>query len=569
MRERGVTRATEVTAAKESLQAARSLDTVVVVGKESVGKSQLISSLTGTFPATASLRGTTVSCEIYRHGDRSFVDTPGILRDSDSVTTSLALSRLDMTNRVLLVISSTHLDDDLAEMLPLVQGKSGAIAATFWDLAKERGVRQSTLLELEMSVGVPIVAVDARRLTTKDRAELSTALETPGRFEVEAPETRVGWTIEPPACVFERAIVGRLLSLFLLFAPAILAVLCANGAADLLYPEVGAFLAPALERIAGWPSPWSQILGGSYGFVAMGPFLLLYALPTVISFSLLLAVYKASGLIDRVTVSLDPLVLPFGLSGRDLVRVVMGFGCNVPAVINSRACSGCSRGACVSAISFGAACSYQLPATLAVFVAAGMPWMGLVYLALLTSTTLIYLRLTVPKVARARSNRLKLAGRTFLQRPRPAAVAREAWTVIYQFLTLALPVFALICVGAALLEWLGVISWLGERLSPVMALFGLPGEAAVAIILGAIRKDGIAIGLLDADWGALKIPGLNGVQVLTVVYLAGVLLPCLVTQIAVIREMSFSFAWKMLLRQAVTAAFFALAIAWGGALLFH
>ena len=64
-------------------------------------------------------------------------------------------------------------------------------------------------------------------------------------------------------------------------------------------------------------------------------------MPTVILYALFLGAYKASGLVERITVALHPLLRPFGLSGRDLVRVIMGFGCNVPAVINTRACSSC------------------------------------------------------------------------------------------------------------------------------------------------------------------------------------------------------------------------------------
>ena len=52
---------------------------------------------------------------------------------------------------------------------------------------------------------------------------------------------------------------------------------------------------------------------------------------------------------ERITVALQTLLRPFGLSGRDLLRVIMGFGCNVPAVISTRACSSCSRQACMSA----------------------------------------------------------------------------------------------------------------------------------------------------------------------------------------------------------------------------
>ena len=79
--------------------------------------------------------------------------------------------------------------------------------------------------------------------------------------------------------------------------------------------------------------------------------------------------------------------------------------------------------------------------------------------------------------------------------------------------------------------------------------FNLPPEAAIAVVLGAVRKDGLAIGLLDGDWATLKVPLESSVQVLTAVYLAGVLLPCLVTVLAVVREMRANFAIKMIGRQ--------------------
>ena len=117
---------------------------------------------------------------------------------------------------------------------------------------------------------------------------------------------------------------------------------------------------------------------------------------------------------------------PLGLSGRDLVRVVMGFGCNVPAVISMRACSSCSRGTCISAIAFGAACSYQLGATLGVFAAAGLPYLILPYLLFLSATTLAYVRLTAPREARSPLNLLLSEGRNFLQWPGPSAIWRES-----------------------------------------------------------------------------------------------------------------------------------------------
>ena len=57
-------------------------------------------------------------------------------------------------------------------------------------------------------------------------------------------------------------------------------------------------------------------------------------------------------------------------------------------------------------------------------------------------------------------------------------------------------------------------------------------------------------------------------QVLTAVYLAGVLLPCLVTLYTIGREMRWKFALKLCVRQMAWASGFSLVIAWVGALLF-
>ncbi len=59
--------------------------TFTVVGKESVGKSQLIASLTGAFPSVENLPGSTVSVQRYRGETFTLIDTPGILGTNKGV----------------------------------------------------------------------------------------------------------------------------------------------------------------------------------------------------------------------------------------------------------------------------------------------------------------------------------------------------------------------------------------------------------------------------------------------------------------------------------------------------
>ena len=538
--------------------------TYVVAGKESVGKSLLIASLTGKAASSSNFRGTTISVDKYQHGNTTFLDTPGIVRDSDSITVRMTLRELKENEFVILVVQATNMDEDLEELLPLAEGKDGIIIVTFRDKVSGLSNAEAAFEKLKAKAGVPVIPVNARAMPYSDKSAIEDALLSPGRFVPWPSNEKIGLRVSPGRNVFEIPVLGQIISILLLFLPAWIAVQNANRLADSLYDSLAGALAPLLAIVNAWSGPLSAVFGGDYGLFAMFPFLFLYAVPTVIIFSVILAVYKSSGLIDRLTVSLHPLLLPFGISGRDLVRVVMGFGCNVPAVINTRSCSACSRGACISAISFGSACSYQLPATLAVFGAAGMAYLAPYYLALLAVTTLVYLRITVPREARLQTNRLRLAGRDFLQWPQMKDLWRESRQVIEQFFVLALPVFFLICVAAALMQWLGLLDFLSSALAPVMSLFNLPGQAAPALILGSIRKDGIAIGLLNGGFDSLKVPLGGAVEVLTVVYLAGVLLPCLVTSLTIAREQSAAFALKLMARQAAAASCFALLIAWGG-----
>jgi Fe2+ transport system protein B len=258
---------------------------------------------------------------------------------------------------------------------------------------------------------------------------------------------------------------------------------------------------------------------------------------------------------------LHPLLRPFGLSGRDLVRVIMGFGCNVPAVINTRACASCTRQTCMGAIAFGSACSYQFGATLAVFSAASLPWLVVPYLLYLGLTTLIYTRLISPKAARSPQNSLVIEHRTFLEKPRLPVIWREAKGTLQQFFTNAMPIFGVISAIASVLDWLGVMPALAAVINPLMGIFRLPAEAALPVILASIRKDGL---LLFAEPETLSL--LAPSQILTGVYLAGVLLPCLVTALTIAREQSWPFALKLIGRQALAAVVFSLMLSWSGIL---
>ncbi|CCQ52930.1 MULTISPECIES: nucleoside recognition domain-containing protein [Crocosphaera] len=537
-------------------------DCVVVIGKENTGKSQLIASLTGKSAYSDNFRGSTIACETYQSEAYTFIDTPGILYRSDTVTTRQALRQLQENDTVLLVVKATDVDQDLADLLPLVADKRGIVVITFWDKLFSTTHNQKVVREWSKTSNLSIVTVDARYLTAQQQNFIVEALRQPHTFPIEWIPQRAGWHIQPQPTLLEHRNLGWLVAIALLLIPAIIAVWGANSFATIVDPVMQGVIASIIEPLSQLPIWLREILIGQYGLVTMGPLLFIWAMPTVVLYALFLGAYKASGLVERITITLDPLLRKFGLSGRDLVRVIMGFGCNVPAVINTRSCSSCSRGTCISAIAFGSACSYQFGATLGVFSAANLTYLVVPYLLYLTATTLIYTRIISSSTAKSTQNALVIEGRAFLEFPRWSVIWREAKSTIQQFLFNAIPIFVIITIIASLLNWLGVIATLANIINPLMGWFNLPPEASLPIVLASIRKDGL---LLFAEPETLAM--LTPLQVLTGVYLAGVLLPCLVTLLTIMQEKSSRFALLLLGKQAIAAIIFSLFLAWGGLLI--
>jgi len=537
-------------------------DSIVVIGKESTGKSQLIASLTGKSAYSGNFRGSTLTCDTYQSEAYTFIDTPGILYRSDSITTKKTLRQLQENDTVLLVVKATDVDRDLADLLPLISDKRGVVAITFWDKVRPTVHVQQVIKTWSEVSNLTIVTVDARYLTTEQKDYILASLQEPNTFPSQWIPTIAGWQIQPQPTLLEHPHLGWLVAISLLLIPAIIAVWGANSFATLTDPIVQSAISPIIESLSQLPIWLREILIGRYGLVTMGPLLFIWAMPTVILYALFLGAYKASGLIERITITLDPLLRPFGLSGRDLVRVIMGMGCNVPAVINTRACSSCSRGTCISAIAFGSACSYQFGATLGVFSAANLPHLIIPYLLYLTASTLIYTYFISSSTAKSTQNSLVIEGRAFLEFPRWSVIWREANATINQFLFNAIPIFLVITVIASLLNWLGIIATLANIINPMMGLFNLPPQASLPIVLASIRKDGILL-FAEPETFAMLTP----LQVLTGVYLAGVLLPCLVTLLTIMREQSARFALLMLGKQVIAAISFSLLLAWGGFLI--
>ncbi len=541
---------------------------IVLAGLESVGKSALFRGLTGQVTGDeANFRGSTVVCRKCRVPDCGceVVDTPGIRLVGDAQTTQTALAATQEADAVLLVARGTHAVSEVETLLRELdlQQKRTALAITFQDKAPEQ--IQTLAQVYRERLGIPVVVVNARELDQEGRGRVLAAIQSAAQMKAVQPTGGVQQggglhplAVQPETTPFEHKIVGpwlALLSMGLMFALPVYAAYVFASWAQPLVDELA--ITPLKAAAASWPQLAQVLLTGGYGIITLGWYSFLWAFPVVLLISLSVALAEETGWKDRITAALDPWLRHIGLSGRDLIPVLTGFGCNVVAVFQSRSCSKCSRAACVSMIGFGSACSYQIGASLSLFGAAGHPTLFFPYLAALLAVGALHTRLW--HGALVDEGVQLLQERSFLQRPSPRAVRWRMRAALGQFLKQAMPIFLLICFVAALLEHFGVMAWFTAGLAPVLGLFRLPGEAAPGILFSILRKDGLLT--LNSGEGAL-LSALSAGQLVVLVWLASTFTACLVTLWTVRRELGWKAAALIAGRQAVTSLVSAWVISW-------
>ncbi|HWS56937.1 MAG TPA: ferrous iron transporter B [Actinotalea sp.] len=352
-------------------------DAVLLVGNPNVGKSTLFNRLTGARQRAVNAPGTTVELHTGTwqtpHGPIRLVDLPGtyslVARSPDErvVVDALAVGR----GPVVVVLEATAPARSLYLLAQVARaGRPVVAAVSMVDVALEHGVpldvdRLATIL------GVPVVPVDPR--TGAGVEALAGALGSAGAVHglepdaPDAPDDGAGrdvaarlaraqqlfdWVEQvvaelqvPPApgrtrtdrvdAVLLNPWLGVpvfLVSLWTLFE---LATTAAAPVMALVGGWVTGPLTAGVEAVlAGWAPPWLESLvldGVLAGVATVATFVPLMAIVYTA-----LALLEDSGYLARVAFLADRAMRVIGLDGRAMLPLVVGFGCNVPAVAATR-----------------------------------------------------------------------------------------------------------------------------------------------------------------------------------------------------------------------------------------
>jgi ferrous iron transport protein B len=350
---------------------------IALVGSPNSGKSTLFNGLSGGGRIVGNWPGTTVEVGTgaWRIDDEDveLLDLPGAYSldphsPDEELTRSVVLGEFTTKPEVVVVVAdAAHLARSLYLVAQLRESATRVVVAlTMVDVADRRGITVDAA-RLSEVLGVPAVSLDPRRraglLDLHDAVSRSRALPTPlarttdlvaHDDELAVADERFAWidaavtaavtqsdVRTPLSDRIDRWTTGRITGP-IIFLGAMWAVFQATTTIAVpIQDALGSLFAGPVTSAAGWF--FGQVgLGGSWlemfvtdGLIA-GVGMLLTFVPLMTIMFALLALLEDSGYMARAAVVTDRTMRAIGLPGKAFLPLVVGFGCNVPAISATR-----------------------------------------------------------------------------------------------------------------------------------------------------------------------------------------------------------------------------------------
>jgi ferrous iron transport protein B len=306
-----------------------------------------------------------------------------------------------------------------------------------------------------------------------------------------------------------------------------------------------------VKSVVPWPII-QELFIGEYGIITLG---IRYAvgiiLPIVATFFLFFSILEDSGYFPRLALLVDRVFKTMGLTGRAVIPMVLGFGCDTMATMVTRTLETVrERVLATLLLALAIPCSAQLGVILALLSKA--PGALLVW-SLCLLLIFLLVGLIAAKVVPGETPMFYMEIPP-MRLPQLSNVLTKTYTRMQWYFMEILPLFVI----ASVLLWLGKITnffdVMVRGLSPVMAALGLPKDVAVAFIFGFFRRDYGAAGLYD-----LQTQGLLNARQLTV---AAVTLTLFIPCVAQFLIMKKERGWKVACGIGIFVSTFAFGSGW-------
>ena len=325
-----------------------------------------------------------------------------------------------------------------------------------------------------------------------------------------------------------------------------------------------------------WFSQWLVELGAATWLVDImanglgrGLNITITFVPVLAAMFFSLSVLESSGYMMRAAFIVDRLMRMLGLSGKAFVPMIVGFGCNVPAIMGARTLANRRERILTIMMTPFMSCSARL-AIYAIFVAAFFPVGGQhvifsLYIVgiLIAVLTGFALRVSVNSSERA----ISIMELPNYRWPLLSVLSRQVWRRLKSFLVKAGILIILLCI---IINGLGssTLEQIGKYLTPAFAPIGIQADnwpATVGLVTGLIAKEAV-IGTLNSaykqDLHNSLVQGFGG-PIAAYAYLLFTLLyfPCASVVAVIAKELNkkwalFSVIWSTGLAYIMAALFY-------------
>jgi len=597
--------------------------TVAVLGMPNTGKSTFFSQLTGSHAHIGNWPGLTVDllqADLDLEGRTAqLVDLPGIYdlrghsEDEAVVRRFLESTPIDL---VVVILNASQIDRQLRLALQVRQlGLPALLLLNMADEARRFGVVIDAE-RLGAELGLPVLLVSAKYRRGLAQVRQAMVRQLVGTSGPAAPGVAVPAAaiplLEPLLEAGEAELPGRMAALLaaaVSLPPQWRDRLTRRLDGMLLHPWLGLplfFLAMALmfQVIYALGVPLQEALGAvldAFGKGVLTPllsglppflkgFLLdgLYQglgtvtafLPVIFLFFLAMGVVEDSGYLSRAAYLMDAFMERLGLDGRSFVLALMGFGCNVPAILGTRVMRSSGLRLLSMLIIPFSLCSARLNVFLfmaAAFFPARQGGLVIFGLYLMSFAAAIVTALLFK--GRFNSSEPLVLELPPYRFPTLRQMLNRAWAEVRHFWFWArrFIVFGVVAVwllnnlplGVAPASDASLSGQLGELLQPLLGPIGINPKLTVALLFGFIAKEivlgGLAVIYGQADPAALGravAADVSWTQAVSFMLFTLLYTPCLST-VAVIRSESkrlgftvFSVLWSLLLAWLVSFGFF-------------
>jgi ferrous iron transport protein B len=302
----------------------------------------------------------------------------------------------------------------------------------------------------------------------------------------------------------------------------------------------GRYLIPWAERLIP-AGGLADLLLGRYGLLSMGlTYAIAIILPVVTTFFFAFGVLEDSGYLPRLAILSDRLLRTMGLTGKAILPLILGLGCDTMATLTTRILpSAKERVIATLLLALGVPCSAQLGVILG--MASSFTPAAAVTVLVVVASQLVLVGSLASKVIPGHRGDF-IFEIPPIRRPLLTNVLAKTWYRLKWFLGEVVPLFLLATFVLFVLDRVSVggqsgIGWIEAALRPlVVGWLDLPAEAATAFIMGFLRRDYGAAGLFDlARRGQVTTQ-----QAIVSLVVITLFVPCLANFLVIIKE----HGWK-------------------------